>query len=39
MRNARDFVSKMKLVISELDDNLIDIITKRINELKNKAEI
>jgi len=39
MRNARDFVSMMKLVISELDDNLIDIITKRINELKNKAEI
>ena len=39
MRNARDFVSKIKLVLSELDDKLIEIIVKRIAELKESANI
>ena len=39
MRNARDFVSKIKLVLSELDDKLIEIVAKKINELKNIARI
>jgi len=34
MNNARDFVSKIKLVISELDEKIIEIIGKRIKELK-----
>jgi len=34
MNNARDFVSKIKLVISELDEKIIEVIGKRINELK-----
>ena len=37
MRNARDFVSKIKLVISELDDKLIEIIGKKIKELQDSA--
>ncbi|MEK6952987.1 MAG: HEPN domain-containing protein [Nanoarchaeota archaeon] len=32
MKNARDFVSRIKLVISELDEDIIEII---INEIKN----
>ncbi len=34
MRNAREFVSKMKLVLGELDEKFIDNIGKRINELQ-----
>jgi len=34
MNNARDFVSKIKLVISELDEKIIGVIGKRIKELK-----
>ena len=34
MRNARDFVSKIKLVLNELDDKLVEIIGKRIKELQ-----
>ena len=34
MKNARDFVSKIKLVISELDEKIIEVIEKRIKELK-----
>ena len=34
MNNAREFVSKMKLVMSELDEELIEVIEKRIAELK-----
>lgn len=34
MKNARDFVSKIKLVISELDEKIIEVIGKRIKELK-----
>src|SRR3989338_929628 len=37
MRNAREFVSKMKLVLNELDDKLIEIIGKKIKELQNIA--
>lgn len=33
MRNARDFVSKMKLVLNELDEKLIEIIGKQISVL------
>lgn len=39
MRNARDFVSKIKLVINELDEELIGIINKKINELKEIAMV
>jgi len=39
MRNARDFVSKIKLVLSELDDKLIEIIAKKIIESENIARI
>ncbi len=39
MRNARDFVSKIKLVLSELDDKLIEIIAKKINEMENIGRI
>lgn len=34
MRNAREFVSKIKLVINELDERLINAIGKRIKELE-----
>lgn len=34
MRNAREFVSKIKLVLSELDDKIIEAIGKRIGELE-----
>ena len=37
MKNAREFVSKIKLVISELDEKLIEVIGKSIKELKEKA--
>lgn len=34
MNNARDFVSKIKLVMNELDEKIIEVIGKRIKELK-----
>lgn len=34
MNNARDFVSKIKLVISEVDERLIELVSKKIKELK-----
>jgi len=34
MSNAREFVSKIKLVISELDEELVGAIAKRIEELR-----
>jgi uncharacterized protein (UPF0332 family) len=34
INNARDFVSKIKLVTSELDEKIIEVIGKRIKELK-----
>lgn len=34
MGNARDFVSKIKLVLNELDEKFIDIIGKRIKDLE-----
>jgi len=37
MRNAREFVSKMKLVLNELDEKLIEIIGKKIKELEDIA--
>jgi uncharacterized protein (UPF0332 family) len=37
MRNAREFVSKIKLVLNELDEELVDIIAKRVNELHEMA--
>ena len=37
MRNARDFVSKIKLVLNELDEKLIDIIAKMVKELHEMA--
>ena len=36
-KNARDFVSKIKLVLSELDEALIDVIGKETGELKKMA--
>ena len=36
INNARNFVSKMKLVNNELDDKIITIIQKKINQLKNQ---
>lgn len=33
MRNAREFVSKIKLVINELNEKLIEIIVEKIKEL------
>lgn len=36
MRNARDFVSKIKLVLSELDEKLVEIIG---NEIKGLASL
>ena len=38
MKNARDFVSKIKLVVNELDDKLIGIIGKKIKELEGMTE-
>lgn len=38
MRNARDFVNKIKLVISELDKELLTIIKNKIKELKKILE-
>lgn len=35
MGNAREFVSKIKLVLNELDEKLIELIGKRINELQD----
>lgn len=37
MSNARAFVSKLKIVNSELDEKIIAVIQKRINELKEIA--
>jgi len=37
MRNAREFVSKIKLVLNELDDKLVEIIGKNIKELQDIA--
>jgi hypothetical protein len=37
MSNARDFVTKIKLVISEVDERLIEAISKRIKELKETS--
>ncbi len=38
MRNAREFVSKIKIILNELDENLVEIIGKRIKELQRSAE-
>ena len=35
MKNARDFVSKIKLVLTELDDEFINAIRKKIKELRD----
>ncbi len=35
IKNAREFVSKIKLVINELDESLIKVIDKKIKELEN----
>jgi uncharacterized protein (UPF0332 family) len=35
--NARDFVTKIKLVISEVDERLIEAISKKIKELKEMS--
>lgn len=37
MRNAREFVSKIKLVLNELDEKLIEIIEKKVKELQDIA--
>ncbi len=37
MRNAREFVSKMKLVLDELDEKVIGIIGERIKALRETA--
>ena len=37
IRNARAFVSKIKLVLNELNDKLIDIIGKEVKELEEEA--
>lgn len=34
MRNARDFVSKIKLVVSELNEKLVEVIGNEIKELE-----
>ena len=34
MKNARDFVSKIKLVLSELDDKIIEFIVRQVKELE-----
>mgnify|MGYP001626263536 CR=1 FL=1 len=37
MKNAREFVSKIKMVINELDEKLIEAIGKSIRELKEMS--
>ena len=37
MRNAREFVSKMKLVLNELDEKLVEIVGKKVKELQDIA--
>lgn len=37
MRNARDFASKIKLVLGELDEKLVETIGKKIKELEKIA--
>jgi hypothetical protein len=37
MGNARAFVSKLKIVDSELDDKIVEVIQKGIAELKEAA--
>lgn len=37
IRNAREFVSKIKLVINELDEKIIGMIDEKINKLKASA--
>ncbi len=37
MRNAREFVSKIKLVLNEFDDKLIEIVVKHVKELEEVA--
>lgn len=37
MKNVREFVSKIKLVLSELDERMIGIIAKKKNKLKEIA--
>lgn len=37
INNARDFVTKIKLVISEVDERLIEVISKKIKELKETS--
>lgn len=37
MNNAREFVSKIKLVMSELDEELIAIISRKVNELQKMS--
>jgi len=38
MRNAREFVSKIKLVVNELDEKLVEVIGKGIKELQDIAQ-
>ncbi len=38
MRNAREFVSKIKMVLNELDEKLIEIIGRKIEQLENEAK-
>lgn len=37
MSNARAFVSKLKIVNSELDESIVEVIQKRISELKEAS--
>lgn len=37
MKNARDFASKIKLVLSELDDSVVDAIGKEVKSLFEEA--
>lgn len=39
MKHAREFVSKIKLVINELDEEMTDFICKRIKELEDIAKM
>ena len=38
MRNSREFVNKIKLVVNELDEKLVEIISKKIKELEELAK-
>lgn len=38
MRNAREFVSKIKLVVNELDEKLIEVIGKELQRLDSQSE-